>query len=770
MNILSGLRYRGILTHKEGEIDFTDNCGFTVVSGLNKDSRIAKDQNNGAGKSTLFGMLPNLIFEKTPLAETKKKGRIHSKGSAIEIDLQTKDHKYTIAQVSNGYTIFRDGTDLKVRGQKEQAAKVREILPITEDEWYSFVYLQSQRSLGFATGTPRTRMSYITDVWRLDEYDVLRKYFDKQVDAVKVARSEFDIHFKNLTDLNDQLNKIGWNRKKQQELDNASEIVSSLNKKISKLQSRLQEIRSLRKQAEFYADTTKRITKLEKKVTHSKADLKAQYKLIEETERYEEKLEEYKRRKSKLEKKIADLGDAGQGKGIKKRLKALRAELEELEKLDTKQAKARDTHDAAKRVLENLDDHTEPLLRGYLSMCNKSSKDPMESLKEELGIVKSTLALSDLLHNHDGGKCPTCAQKINVKDLESSLKEAKKRKGLLLSMIHALEIRLARKENEQIIKDVKFNEREFYGRRKQIKTLKAEYEQIEDGLEAAAKYEELTSQLEDLKKPKKPAAVAKLSREEIEKQADIITEIKSLKARLAEFDEVPENEGLDAAHKETKSKLKKLEKKHSESFKITVKLGGYHAEHKLLSKQRDAVSTQIEKIKPLADKMTIFKTLSKAYSSKGLKRTAMNNILYLLEKNYNQYSSLIFAEPFSFTVIAKDDGVHIMVDRNNGSPPSDVRELSGAESDSFRLLHFLACLIMSPADRRINLAILDEPDSHMDAATSRLFAESYIPFMRTLVPNIFLITQKGKHAHSNCSYLTVVKHKGVSRLKFDKAA
>lgn len=770
MNLITGLRYKGILTHKEGEIDFTDNCGFTVVTGLNKDSRISNKQNNGSGKSTLFGMIPNVIFEKTPLADTKKKGRIHSKGSVIEFDLQTPTNKWTIAQMGTGYKIFRDGTDLEVRGQAAQAERVREILPITEDEWYSFVYLQSQRALGFAVGTPRARMSYITDVWRLDQYDVLRKYFDKQVDAVKTAKADFDIHYANLTNINDALNKIDWSRKKQQKLDEATDVVTGLSKKVKKLQTRLQEIRSLKKQVDFYAETTQRLAKLEKKCKYTKAELKAEYKLIEETERYEEKQEEYKRKKAKLEKKLAELGGAKIGKDIKKKIKALRAEIESMEESDEKQAKVRDQHDEATREIENLDDHTEPELRPYLTMCNRAKKDPMESLKEELGIVKSTLALSDLLHNHEDGKCPTCAQKINVKDLEKNLKAAKKRKGVLHSMIHALEIRNTRSENTAIIKELKFDQRAFYANRKALKNKRAEIEALEDQIETAIRYEEITDQLEDLKKPKKPKAISKLTTEEIEKFVEILDEVKALKARLAEFEEVPTDNGLEKAFKETKKKLKKVEDAYETSFKITVELGALNAEHKLLSKQRDDVSTTIEEIKPLLDKMDMFKALSKAYSNKGLKLTAMNHILYQLEQNYNRYASLIFAEPFTFTVIAKDDGVHIIVDRQNGHPPSDVRELSGAESDSFRLLHFLSCLIMAPADRRMNIAILDEPDSHMDEPTTRLFAESFIPFMRTLVPHIFLITQKGKHAHSNCSYLTVEKHKGVSRLKFDHKA
>ena len=764
---ITGSRFEGIVSYKKGEFDFTNNCGLTTVSGHNRDSLISKEQNNGAGKSLLFGMLPNVIFEQTPMADTKKKNRIHSKGSFIEFEVENLGHKWLIRQQGNGYQIFRDGEDLKVRGQAAQREQIAKIIPMTPEEWYSYVHLQSQKKSEFLYGTPRARMTYISEVWRLDQFDVLRRYFEKRIDEVKVAQNKSDAFSHQLMNINDSLNKNGWNRKLDKELDDAQEIVKTQSKKVTKLQTQRQELKSLAKQVQFYTETKDKLKKLSGKIKFDLAELKEQYQLHQQLEKHTDELEEYNRRSKKLVRKLEELGEtSGGGKASKKKIKELRAELEKLEAEDRRLEKVRDKHDEAVRELENLDDHVDPDLRKFLTQCNKQGIDPMEALKEEYSEAKSTMKLADLLHDHDGGNCPTCQQSINLKDLEKSIAGAKKRKGKAHSMITALEIRISKAENKAIIEKLKFDERAFYSGKKRIKNIRAELETLEEQMENAVRFDEITSQIADLKKPKAPKRSPVLSMEKIEQQHDYLSEVKRLKARLAEFEEAPEDDNILNRLTEVEAKLAKVEKKYTKAHKVTVRYSSLKAEFKLLTKQRDEASAKVEEFAPLIKKLKRFKLLVKAYSNKGLKLNAMHEIVYGLEQNYNKYAQLIFAEPFKFRVEAKEDGVHIIVDRGQGNV-SDVRELSGAESDSFRLLHFLACVIMAKDDRRVNLAILDEPDAHMDLATTGLFVERYIPFLRKLVPQVFIITQKGKHLHPECSYVTVEKYKGVSNVRYD---
>jgi len=759
IEILSA-QFENVVSYKSGQYDYTNNNGLTVVSGHNKDSLISNQQNNGAGKSLLFSMLPNVVFESTPLAQTKERKAILQKGSRIAITIRNRGHEWKLIQEPSRYIIERDGVDLEVRGLAGQRKKISEVFPLSESEWYSYVYLQSQKPCEFQQATARARLSYITEVWRLDQYDLMRKYFEKKVDEVKRAQAEFDVHQTSLTEINKDLQKNGWNRKEQVKLNAANKVVKSLSGKVKKLQAEAQELRALLKNVEFYAELVAKRDKIKSCVKFDKAALKSEYALLDKWTRYEEDMESYAATSKKLKIKIEECGgDSVSPKAIKK----LRDSLNENVEKEAKLSRVRDRHDEAVRELENLDDHTDPNLRSFLSQHKKAGTDPMRAIEEEMAQVKSILSLSSVLEDCDDGKCPTCQQNVNVKQIAKAVEQARKRRGKLHSLKHAYELSTARRKWKGIIEELAFNERDYYALRKQIKKDKASLDDMMERLEMATRVEGYKEQLSQLKKPKAPKEKATLTYDQIEEQAELIRKLASVEDRLSEFSEVPQDDGLRLKLRKVKRKLDKLESEYTSEFRVSTELNTRKAQFEILTQKGEEIGQKLDKLRPLIDKLNLYKMLVKAYSSKGLKLNAVNNILYQIEQNYNRYAPLIFAERFKFKVDATEAGVRVMVDRGNGNV-SDVRQLSGAESDCFRLLHFLTCLIMAPDERRTNIAVLDEPDSHMDDATATLFAERYIPFMRKLVPHTFLISQKGKHKYSDCSYLTVQKHKGVSKI------
>ncbi|MNQ53390.1 hypothetical protein D3C85_674280 [compost metagenome] len=214
---------------------------------------------------------------------------------------------------------------------------------------------------------------------------------------------------------------------------------------------------------------------------------------------------------------------------------------------------------------------------------------------------------------------------------------------------------------------------------------------------------------------------------------------------------------------EAEQRYKKIERRYTKAQDICSNLGSKASEYKVLRRERKDALEKLELIKPIIAQRDMFKSLEKGYSAKGLKITAANGVLFQIEQLMNRYSNLIFAEPFKFSLFAKEDGVHCRVDRGNGKE-SDVRLLSGAESDCFRLLWMWVMLVMVEDDRRTNFCVLDEPDSHMDETTRSLFVERFIPALRTLVPHVFLVTPLSKHLYSECHYITVTKKNGVSKV------
>src|SRR6185437_12892439 len=129
-------------------------------------------------------------------------------------------------------------------------------------------------------------------------------------------------------------------------------------------------------------------------------------------------------------------------------------------------------------------------------------------------------------------------------------------------------------------------------------------------------------------------------------------------------------------------KLKKIEKKYVTAFRMQTEFSSKKASYDLLNENREETMKHLDELQPLIKKIGRYRLLAKAYGPAGLKLNATNDILFQLEQIYNQYRHLIFAEPFKFKVIAKSDGVHVIVVRGKGND-SDVRQLSGAESDSF---------------------------------------------------------------------------------------
>jgi wobble nucleotide-excising tRNase len=185
----------------------------------------------------------------------------------------------------------------------------------------------------------------------------------------------------------------------------------------------------------------------------------------------------------------------------------------------------------------------------------------------------------------------------------------------------------------------------------------------------------------------------------------------------------------------------------------------YEDRERSLTKKIDALMPEIE------DKR-LLEALAKAYSAKGIKAQRANEICSLLEQNLNTYSNLIFCEPFVFSVSATESGMSILVDRGNGHV-SDVRNLSGAESNAFRLLYVMSSLPLTPDAQRVNMLTLDEPCAHMDEIARTKFLRMFLPALSEIVPNIFIITPNPSDYCEGAKQWIVRKERGKSTVVQD---
>lgn len=176
-------------------------------------------------------------------------------------------------------------------------------------------------------------------------------------------------------------------------------------------------------------------------------------------------------------------------------------------------------------------------------------------------------------------------------------------------------------------------------------------------------------------------------------------------------------------------------------FNEVVKLKNRKNSYDLYNSKLTDLQWQEKELNQQVLDLPILNSLVQAYSPKGLRNIALNNVATLFQTNLNTFASLLYGESIKFCIQAQDAGISAKVERENGTA-SDIRLLSGSESDSFSLLYLLTVLSLMPVSRRTNFVVLDEMDSHMDEISRGRFYTTYLSTLKTVVPNIFVITPR----------------------------
>jgi len=781
---------RNIVYFNEAKVPVRKNNGFVIISGLNKDSRIAEDQNNGAGKSLLWSAFPNALYAAAPSSTAKntKKDMLDSSKSEIEIRFKNnRQQKVKVVQKPSKWLVYEeepDGSlkDIKSHRVSNQQEKIAEHFPLSQDEFYAYTYLssiQGQR-LHFQVEKPAERLKFITSIFQLDAYDKLKKYFTNMLGRIKDEQTRFSVLESKLLNANVQLERIQWTEESVEKAKRAKESFADLKvrrdsiaRSVSKGETRVGQIKSLvrlleKKEALGIPEDTD--------VDDMKAKLCVRMKIIRDYEAYLKELKSYQKRVSKIEEALEELNtkDLTDKKTLNKKLPKLHSKAEDLV-ADIE--RARESERKRSRLADKVKE-----CRKELKSLGFSSADDVDTdtdLDDDISICRTTLQLKKLLDSSSDSTCPTCMQSVDLKSIKTSVKKAEKRLKKLETLNKARRVLTELQDFETELESVEKVD--------SVDSLKETLNDTKSKIQAAEKELKLHGRLQELKEQLAEEEEPKAPKKTPPKNASI-DDIDEKLALLNEFAKIDHSievliDGSSFLLKASKSPEKALSKtkiqlddlsaqlaKLDAAYKMVSKLVSEYdlrlGEYRVLSKQKIELEAELEEIKPILEKRDLYKALEKAYSAKGLKVSKANEIVRLLEANLNRYSNLIFAEPFTFKVYATEQGVFCDVDRNSGKD-SDVRLLSGSESDSFRLLFMLSLLLMVPSDRRTNFVVLDEPESHMDPRTRNLFAERYIPFLREVVPHLFLITPQDHHIYSDFDHWTVEKANGVSTLKIN---
>lgn len=781
--------YTNVVYFKKAKFRF-DEHNIVFVRGLNLDADPLSPTGNGAGKSLLLGCPSNIFFFSPPLAIKKKaKKELLLKGSKIRIVVKNGDDTFDVTQEPNKYTILKNGVDTEIRTVPLAEKLIREqIFTLSELDYYTYGFVSTQKPFKMQSDSDTDRLINFTAMFHLDNYDKLRRHFLDKLGALKDSELTLQIYEKDHLSFSSKLKKAQTSLNKNIDLDALSKKKDSLELVITGLNKKEYKLRGFLRDLEVYSTIEEELDELRAKYTAKKAPavyiktLKEQRKLMRAYEEYKKLFSAYKSTIKEASAKLKALELPSKDKDELKLLKKkLSIEIDTLEhfiadaKLELKQIARLDAElDSIVRALEAV---------GY--------KDKRPDLKvdhsEAIAALKTTLRLRKLIkHSHENkeeeGKCPTCLSELDISDISKMVEKAEKQLPKLEAEVFAQTKYRERKEIEKKRAVYKTTPEILKSREELLTKRESNVELIDAQLKTWEKHKSLTSLIESIEKPEvveKPDS--ELTVDQFDAEIELCEEItKHLQSKEKLLESSKDLSGLrgkkEVAIKITavKTELKQLTKDlaHQKDLLSAVlreldSNSSTKHECEVYEKQLKKLQGQISKLKPFIEDKQIFQCLAKAYSSKGLKTKVANDICSLLEQNLNAYSSLIFCEPFLFTVNASDKGISILVDRGNGKI-SDVRSLSGAESNCFRLLFVFSLLPLVPDERRLNVLMLDEPCSHMDEISRNKFLSIFLPALAELVPNIFIITPNPEDYCEGSVDWIVKKENGKSILQKNK--
>ena len=784
---IEGLELANVLYFKSVKASLNKNS-LTFVRGLNTDGDPANPTGNGAGKSLLFSTIPNVCYFAPPLAIKKKSSKeILKKNSSITLKLKVPSgNRYAITQTSTNYKILENGVDLKVRTKPLAEKFIRNIFPLSEIEYYTHGFVSTQRPFLMQTDSNVNRLEHLSSIFRLDSYGELRQYFAIQLRSLKDNDIKLSVLEQKSLSLREKLAKVEKGifpkRLRKAKTDHTAldsviqeyvqrefEILKDL-QSLKTLLTTEEELDELRSHYSFKDHPGKRLPWLKtqrataRAMGEYKALLKAYKQNIEATQVKLKQLELPLRSRKMLQ---ADKVD-------------LEAKIEHLEEyIAAKEVLRREhrrlTAAAAPLVTTLKDEHDLDARVDLIDLDIDYSGD--------IAILKASLKLEALIqHQHEETQasiCPTCLSDVDVDNIKQIVSRAKVSLPLLERKAEAQSLYKKLSGLRDTVLALKFKPKVLEAKKASLEDLSLSLKEVEKFLEIWKKVAYLKKALSDIEAPVPPEVLPEtdLTYEQLDTQIDLCTEIlKHLQAKT----KLIENNPLLSGSRTVKAVRTLIRDNEEQLTLVTGALKDQRtglgelslfierqtnliAEKNLYASELAETLLAIEAIGSSADDKQILDVLLRAYSSKGLKTLVAGQICALLESNLNFYRGLIFVEPFSFSVTATEAGLAINVDRGNGMV-SDVRNLSGAESNCFRLLFIISLLPLIPSDRRLNMIVLDEPTSHMHSVTRQIFVERFLPALQDVIPHIYVITPHDDDYLTGSNEWIIAKSDGVSTL------
>lgn len=732
MQTLLGAQYRQTLLF--GDVNLNLNPGGIVtVSGKNLNVRRTgvEYDTNAVGKSVLFSSLANVLYERGALHESaKSKKELYGDAMGCSrIYHRTEDGvEYCYEQAKSGkYVVYENGEPLKHDKVANSVSTMQTLFPVCEDAWHHLVVLSSAHPAPFMMAKPEARRNFFSELFNYAYFDELASMAKRQITEKSKTASKLEGYASSIETLRASLSKIP-------EVDE-SELESDLNT-LLELQDKINGRLSL---AEF--------TKIKKRLGELETELddEVDEKHLEAAKAYLEKTQDHV---SKLSVKIAF------SEAKKKELLAYKEDSREfsesLESLadfnisqDPKQAVS--DINALLALLELVGDEDIPTLAS-VQVLNLTKRDILafretyaeqQVLEAEKTSIEHSLAgIRKVLKNIKGhAKCPFCASDVDEDHFRAELKRLSDELDVVDEKLDAIvtkEFRsLARYANnlsnnsfcKSLTSGVDWCKlKKIESSRSVLKLVLRQAKRLQDRVPPEGTHDvaELKDRLNNVK----------LKREKAQEYIDfannlgsLATEYRKLKKKIAGLDEDEMQQDLEelVALKRSVEERQKHQEKRESFLSMIAQI-----------KKDSAKEAQV------LEDIPALEVLVRAYSTKGLRLSAISAIAQTLSSSLNENAHMLFSEPFSFDVNITDTRFDIMVDRSPES--SDIRKLSKSEQRRFSMLYAYCLNELIPPSSRSNLIVLDEMEDGSSDVNRKLYREVFLPHLNSIIPNVFVVS------------------------------
>lgn len=724
------LELKNVKPFKSALLDL-DYEGVTVIKGLNKDD--GPKASNAAGKSRLISALPDLVLDESPNGkEDKIKGQKRKK-QLTRVRFMKGKHEYDITKkIGKGksYEIVKDGKSIDVRTVKYSQQKIQKLFGMSETQFYTRFYIDGTIPHVLITGSAKHRQEYIVDLFDLGNIDSIRRLLNAELTAVSKKAVEYKTVKRTLDELREDLlpkEKRIAIRERLEKLKSKQERLSE-SLKNSQHVSQLLTFERQNKQllGRFHklgitSDPAEELQDLRKRIGRIQLDRSSYH----EWEAYDKALNSWKKSFAPVKQMLDRLGTD----------------------LETAKKKAHEAGTAAAQLSAldaARDPGTKPELVERPKFDHDECKIKVRHYKDELEHSKS----------FKDGRCSLCGSKVKARSRDEIKADLEK----WVKRINACE-KYVLYENR--IREWKERKRAYDENVEQANALSAK-------IEARAPYVDVVNAASDLRaKPQKPLCdrpkeFDEALLERLERRRELLRSIHDVWTTIQELQTLTVEKRATA--EEAESQVQRLNEIMGEINDLTTKDVKQQEVIRRMRGLKERCAALWEECKD----EKLLKALVGAYSTSGLKKFMIERYSKLLEQQINKYRKMFFSEDYTFE-FQYDNGLKVLVHRKYGKrvETSDVRKLSGAEKRFFTLLSVVATNTMLPAKKRLNVLILDEPESQMGEPAIERFVQT-LSILRRLVPHIIVVTPKTSLDIPDSRSFTVVKQNGISRLVRDK--